>query len=385
VPVDLSAGAAGLYFALPPAGIAAPARVAWQIALAAFLAALIAAGARAAARSWRDPCDGRPRLFLAAALAAIAMPAVVGAAGRWWPAGKLLAMVAPLIVLVLALPALLPPTRAPGARLPAWLLIASGLALGVVRPIAAADPSGIAYRPPYPSAQDPRLKADYDWDLERHRAALRRCRAIVLDVADPFLDWYAQIFLDELGRPWSSARPVAEYYGAGRVLGRPPPVADPDCLVTTVLRPAEPGRRVFWLARDRQLEDFVRGTRPSIALAPATPIGVETSGLHDGDGRIRWTDGSATFRLPIDPRAPVRHVALSLWPIGLAPPRTLTVRINGAVLHAGAIADALALEWTLGDLGAAPMLEIALSSDTFRAEGDSRALGLALRALVVSH
>jgi len=383
LPADMLAGALGLYHLLPGPEVPLALRAAWKVLLLALIAWLAAAAVAAAREHARD---GRlAGLFWAAATGALVPLAIVGL-GHYWAAGKALSMVAPLLFLALVAPLALP-QGSWRRRLPAALFAAAHLGFGLTR-LAAADADGILRPPPYPAVPDPAEKHDLSWDLGRWRPTLAACRRVSLDIPQPPLDRYVQMYLTELGAAWSSALPLNDYYDTGNTLGLQPQLADPDCLVTTRLARLQPGQTVIWLARDSALVDFHRGLRQSIDLLGLGSTQVEATGLHAPEPyrgeRLRWTDGDARMTIPIDPAFPVRRIRLELWGVR-QPGEHLRLTVDGRTIQDGALPDGdLAFDLPLAPSPVASMV-IRIQSESFTPPGDPRRLGLALRRLVLDH
>jgi hypothetical protein len=383
LPVDFLAGVMGLHFALPPAGMPPLPRVLWKAALAAGMAGLIFGVGRLARRE-----SGASRLFLLIAATALAVPVGIALSGRFWPAGKALSMASPLLFLVLAAP-LFRPASGRGLRLLAVIYLMVHLGLGAWRPLAAADPSGIHYRMPYPGVPDPAYKTALSWNVLDRRAEFASCRHVSLDISHPVLSRYVQMVLSEWGMAWSSRRPLNSYYGNGVDLGLQPQPDLADCLVSD--RPALPGvgQKFIWLGRNDAVQGFLAGNTPRIDVVGLRSSGLDLSGWHEteqfGGGQLRWTDGAARVRLPQDPGNPIRTIRLALWPVGPAPSR-LRLLANDEVLFAGMPADG-PVDMTFTRRGGfdAPYLEIVLQSPSFSAPMDSRRLGLAVRHLELRH
>ncbi|MBL8663070.1 MAG: hypothetical protein JNM29_09600 [Candidatus Odyssella sp.] len=223
LPVDFALGALGLYFLSPEPGAG---RAAGLLAACAAVIALIAAciGAGRALRA-ANPAGFA---FVCGAVLALAVPASMLASGNLWPGGKGVLMAAPLLYFALISPLLVAMPRR--RRILPLLLVCAHLAFAFERPVAAARPNGIHRSfPPYPSIME---KAAHDWDLPRHKSRLRACSAVALDIAHPVLDRVAQTFVVDLGLRWYSRRPLRSYFEQGTDLGRQPPIADADCVLT---------------------------------------------------------------------------------------------------------------------------------------------------------
>ena len=386
LPIDFSAGLLGLHFLLPWAGLAMWLRLGWKLALAMFMVLLVLAAARALREILRASdaasAERRWRGFAAMALAAAALPVLILAMGRYWPAGKAWSMAAPLLLLLLASPLF---RRRPADRDGAitLLYLATHIALGLWRPIAATDPDGILYPAPYPAVPERARKTEFNWNLARFRPDLKQCHGVLLDLTSPALERYAQVNLTELGVPWSSLSPLNTDYFEGESLGLKPPLPDADCVMTTQLRVWGANQRVIWLGRNRTLSDFLAGQAPSLDLVTA---GLPVPGLYAPEpyagGLLRWTDGNTRIHLP---GGLVRRLDIDLWPVRL-PGTTLRIEVNGVILFDGTLPDG---EWrrsfVLSPEPANRTTEILIHSITFRPPADPRTLGVALHHLALGH
>ncbi|MBF0562260.1 MAG: hypothetical protein HQL37_09620 [Alphaproteobacteria bacterium] len=252
LPVDFLSGALGAFWLQPGADISIRYRLFLKLALYAFLVWLFLAAARTVWANWRrDPQSVASQLSIFA-VAACMLPIVFVVLGHYWVGGKTLAMATPLLFIVLAAPLLDPEARLRW-RMASALFVAVHLGFGLYRPFAASEPSGIHYPfPPYPSVQDSRLKTELSWDIARWRPMLQTCRHTSIDLDNPFLERYAQVYLTELQVDWTTTRPLNSYYGLGESLGRQPQPGRPDCLLTAQFDHVHAGQSVIWLGRNRQ-------------------------------------------------------------------------------------------------------------------------------------
>jgi hypothetical protein len=97
---------------------------------------------------------------------------------------------------------------------PAWLLLLSQLAFGLLRPIGALAPDGIHYHLPYyPAVMDPALKTVRRWDVGQGPSLLRSSHLVKIDVPDLWLETYAAICAQSQGVPYFKGLPVYIYLG----------------------------------------------------------------------------------------------------------------------------------------------------------------------------
>ena len=98
------------------------------------------------------------------------------------------------------------------------------------------------------------------------------------------------------------------------VMGIQKQIENPDCVVTTEARSLEPNRTVIWLRRDDRVPRFYRGETNRLDLVPNVPIELETDGLITKEPRIEaWGDGQAVIRVPNNPKAPAKHLTLTVY------------------------------------------------------------------------
>ncbi len=262
VPIDLVTGLFGLYFLQPPPALPLAVRVLWRLVVLAVMATLLLPAARTLLARLRRGLDERASRLALWALLALPTPLPLVVMGKLWAAGKAISMIGPFLFLIAAAPLLIPaPEERPrgpfGGRLrklPALAFLFAQLGFGIARPIAAAHPDGIHFvPPPYPSIEVAKNKTTLSWDLAARDDELSHCRRIAVDVENPFLERYVELYLTDLAALWWSERPLNDYFGVGADLGLQPRQGAPDCLVTDrPLAPAlaaAPGERVISLAR----------------------------------------------------------------------------------------------------------------------------------------
>jgi hypothetical protein len=230
VPINFGLSLIGLYPVLPHPGYPRIVTWLWYLADAIFLIAILTAACLVWKQHGRGSTDVRPRLVLSATVAGSMVPLLFLAAGGFWIAGKGLSMLAPLLFFVLSAPLLFPGATSLLFRIPTGLFWAVYLIFGLVRPVAAMNEFGIHYASPYPSIEEPALKSKLSWDLEGLRAEFRTCRGIMLNLSNPYHRRYLQLYLTELGVPWSSADPL-DLPGTWNFPAIPPKVENLDCVI----------------------------------------------------------------------------------------------------------------------------------------------------------
>jgi|GEM_PF-3581708 len=390
-PVDFAAGAIGAVFALPPASLPLLYRLLWKLALCFLLVWLLVAVGQCLRAIWRRESQETAFRIAILTLAACVLPFAFVVIGHYWAGGKALAMVAPLLFMVLAVPFLYPEARRHWRAVSALYVVAH-LGLGLYRPIAAGHANGIHYSfPPYPSIQDGASKIDLSWNIGQWRPVLRDCRQASIDVGNPFLDRYLQVYLSELHLDWSTVRPLNSYYGTGVALGSQPQPARPDCLLTDRLDHVQPWQSVIWLGRDRTPWDFYRGAERRLDVVTASPASVTVEGLYGveaaiSSGPVRWTNGAARITVANNtPGGPVTRLELDVAPNGLAPGTKLRVQVNDRTLfHDVVPASGLSTSVALDTVPAAPALDIRLiSTPWLPPPAETRSLGVLLRHLTL--
>jgi hypothetical protein len=238
----------GLYFIFPSTN-SPLVRITVEVLSGFGVIAIIVASSLGIRRTFAQSANPFGQTIVFATAAAFLVAAGLAVSGRYWPAGKALALAAPLVFIALCLP-LMSRTGIPGfARVMAWAIVLGHLAFGVIRPFAATAATGVHYKyPRYPSAQDARMKINYSWDINR-LATLRSCDLVQLDIDNPFLERFVQVFLSDTGVKWFSVRTIKSYYSEGRDLGMQSAPGAPDCLVTTEVYPKAKFENVVWLRR----------------------------------------------------------------------------------------------------------------------------------------
>ena len=115
---------------------------------------------------------------------------------RYWTAGKAITFFSPYLVIICGLPLLVSPSDRPR-----WTAVASlvflitQVGLGIYRPFAAANPTGIHYNAPYPSIQNALLKTKYRWDVDSLESELKHCSLVEVNLPDPFLEHFRPFVL----------------------------------------------------------------------------------------------------------------------------------------------------------------------------------------------
>lgn len=121
---------------------------------------------------------------------------------EYWAAGKVLLWISPLLAIALCSPLLLyrAKSNVPRLLLPftvMWIIIQLGFAL--TWPLTASTADGIHREMPYPAVQDVSLKNSFNWDIEQVSVALRACPITVIDVGNPWVEYYIVMAAIEVG------------------------------------------------------------------------------------------------------------------------------------------------------------------------------------------
>lgn len=374
LPLDFVSGLLGFNLFLPQAGIELPLRIAWKLTLGGLCLLLFARAITSLLGKRGTPLEPRGSVFRWFCLASLVVPVAILLGGRPWAAGKALSMIGPLIFILIAT------TPAAGqyqrlSRVPRVLFVAGHVLLGLYRPIAALGEAGIHYRLPYPGIQDESLKREFSWDLRDLAARGTTCQSLQVHVENPFLSRFVLILLTDLGLHWSSEPPVA---GAAT-----------QCLITTTVTRHYSSERVFVLARDLRLIEFLEGRLDRLELIPSAPNGIRTSGLfpleHLVGGPVRWTNGTMEMTVPL--MGGIRPAALEIGLDKVLPDAAIPfeVSVDGRPLYAGPAGEMLAVRrlpipWE----GEAAATTIAIRGPSFQALPDTRKLGLPVRWLALT-
>jgi hypothetical protein len=388
LPISAAMGAAGLYHLLPTAGWPVLLAAAYKVLLYGFAIVLFGGAVHTVVRYLRArPLEPSSTMLIACA-AAMLGPVAILCMGQGWSAGKALSMASPLLFVLLAAPLLLPGVATIYARAASIVFVLVQLGLGIARPIAAADSSGGGFIGfPFGRHQATPQKADQDWQYDAWSAALLRCRHVAIDVENKFLNRLVTIAATDLRVSWSAVRrDMSPRDSIGSV--RPELIDQADCLATATQMKAGPGQRLIWLGASRSALDYLEGHRSELELAPRTPSGVRTTGLHPresyGGSSLQWTSAEARFEVPNDPASPPRTLTLELWPVVLDPVAKLSVTVDGRPLFGDTI-PAARMEWPLEGVAAGETVSIELQVTPLqRAPNDPRELGVPLKSLLLS-
>jgi hypothetical protein len=194
--VDFIAGILGIYFSTPGPWTNPLVAVAVRFFILAGLAFLLihlAHDLRSRAKS--------PDIFIAAYLA-VSLLFAVGfcALHQYWTAGKALSYIAYTLLLLLLTPALRKPSSQGSvasrfAKFSVHALLVLQLGFLLYRPIAALQPLGIHFPPPYPAVMDPRLKQTInfaDWSCLHE---LQRGDRVSVQIDDPVIQLFVRMLL----------------------------------------------------------------------------------------------------------------------------------------------------------------------------------------------
>ena len=383
LPVDSAVAGVGLYWFLPGSGVPAFLSVAWRAFLYVFMFLLFSSTIQMTIATLREKPAGNPAGFLAACVAGCLVPIVFLPAGLYWTAGKSFSIAAPLLFFFIVAPLLSRDPMPPLARIATTLFLAGHLLTGALRPLFALDPIG-KMMPGLPGSA-PAIeiqKAGMDWRMDRLADQLRGCHGVILNIKHPFMQLAAQLVATDLGLSWTSLHPVDLGY-AVRPPYQPAGWELADCIASDDLSGLHAGRRVIWVASDRQALEFLDAPSGALEIGLSDHPGIAVDGAYAVEtvpgGQLRWTSEEAKFRVANSPTAPASKLMLSLWPMPLAAAAQLRLTVNDQVAFEGPVpGDSLTvpLDRFAGDSS----LTIALKTTPItHYPNDSRDLGVALR------
>jgi hypothetical protein len=147
---------------------------------------------------------------------------------QFWSAGKALSFLSAYIVIALSLPLV---TICLSKSFPsgfwswvvhpgifAFLYVAFAIYLSLYRIDSVySNKDGIHYSSPYPSIEKKDNKRAVRWKIDANR--LSSCRAIEIDVREPFQQFYASLISKYIGKQYFYEFPVSKYYGLGADIG----------------------------------------------------------------------------------------------------------------------------------------------------------------------
>jgi hypothetical protein len=382
------AGILGVYFLQPDAGIPLGYRIVWKLGLLAALVGLLGFWLWGLLRVSGEPRQRLQRVLFVGVLGGLTMIGGLRLAGQFYPAGKALIWLSPVLILAL-IGSLLSDKRIPNLiRAVALSYIGIQIGFGGYRSYAAAHGAyGVHYRYPYPLEVGQKIL--YRWDYAGLQAALEGCSRVIIDLDDPYHEIFAKMALTDMGIRWWSRHPI---WGSGRSReDMEKQIGNPDCAVTTQARsiqPSPPSHTVIWLRRDDRVLKFYRGETDRLILVPNLPRELESEGLAADETPIvgpARTDGHAVILVPNNPKAPVKRLTLA---VDLERPADIhvAVRINGRpVLDEVASRSGDRTDWSrtveLPDFDNEAWLNIEIDSDTSGVPGDAQPLGIRLRLL----
>jgi hypothetical protein len=215
---------------------------------------------------------------------------------------------------------------------------------------------------------------------------LRGCNGVILNVKQRFMNLITQYVATDLGMSWASLHPVDLVY-AVKPPYKPAGWERADCIASDDLSELHAGRRVIWLVSDTRTFEFLDARSGALEIGVSGHPGVAIDGAYAIEasprGRLRWTSGDARFRVPNSPDAPAANLALSFWPMPLAPAAQLQIVINDWVAFNGPVPSEL-LTIPLDRFAQDKWLTIQLkTTPTTRSPPNPRDLGLALRQMQI--
>jgi hypothetical protein len=389
------AGILGVYFLQPDTNVPIGLRIVWKLGLLGVLVGLLGFWLWGLLRAAGEPRQQRNRVLFVGVLGGLTLVAGLRWMGQYYPTGKALTWLCPILILAL-IGHLLADKRIPRVmRFAALSYIAIQICFGGYRSYAAAHGvNGVHYHFPYPV--DVSLKYPYRWDYSGLQAALRGCSRVIVDLDDPYHEIFVKMALIDRGIRWWSLHPI---WGSGRDREQiEKQIDNSNCTVTTQARSIGSSHTVIWLRRDDRVLRFYRGETNRLVLVPNLPLGLKSEvvpnlplGL-DSEGFMAdgvptvgkvWTNGHAVVRVPNNPSASIKRLTLALDSEPLPADIRVAVLINGRrVLDDVASPGS---DWIrnveLPDLGKEASLNIEIDSDTHVARGPARVLGARLRLL----
>ena len=385
--IRFSLGILGLYFLAPSSALAGPALLGLEIVGSLAVLAMLCAsfvGVRSVVQTRENSKPASALLFAGAVSLAVAI--ILAVTGRYWAASKAVAIVAPLLFILLCIPLAKGASAPAWSRITVWTFVLAHLGFGLVRTAAATAETGVHYKfPPYPSAQDATLKTNYSWDTRGRYAAAKACKLVQINVANPFLDRFAQIFLTDNAVPWFSARPINTYYGEGVTLGRQIRQNSPDCLMTAEFPIDGNFKEIIWLAKDDGLMNFYLGRIQSVDVLGKRLSGASPQGFHNleqtASDQWRWTNGEAQFSIPSNPHAPAKKLIVSASSLAQMK-RTLTLEVVGVGTIQRELKETpFEIEVDLTAVSAQRQILVNLGSESSTVSGDARKLGVAVHQI----
>jgi hypothetical protein len=379
------AGILGVYFLQPDAGAPLGFRIVWKLGLLAALTSLLGFWLWGLLRASGEPRQRLQRVLSVGVLGGLALIGGLRLAGQFYPAGKALIWLSPLLILAL-IGSLLSDKRIPNLiRMVALSYVGIQIGFGGYRSYAAAHGAyGVHYGYPYPLEVGQKIL--YRWDYAGLQAALRGCSRVIVDLDDAYHEIFAKMALTDMGIRWWSRHPI---WGSGRSReDMEKQIGSPDCAVTTQARSIQPGHTLIWLRRDDRVLKFYRGETDRLILVPNLPPELESEGLAADSsaavGQAR-TNGHAVIRVPNNPKAPVKRLTLAIDPEHAAHIH-VAVRIDGRpVLDEVASRSGDRTDWSraveLPDFRNEAWLNIEIDSDTSGVPGDAQPRGIRLRLL----
>jgi hypothetical protein len=385
LPVEAVIAGMGLYYFLPTAAWPLSLAAAWKLFLCLAVAMALAAVARAVMESWRqNPASAQSRM-IAGCIAGCLVPFMILLTGHLWAAGKALSIASPLLFFLITAPLAPGLPVWPAGRLACLAIVLGHLITGALRPILVKEAGG-ATIPGVPGSGTAveQAKAGMDWEVDRWAQMFRTCKAVILDIEQPFMNKIAQLVATDIGARWASMRPLS-LGGDETAVFHPPGWEQADCVASDGLSDLRAGRRVIWLITDRAVPEFLQSRSGALEIATERHPGITAGGVYEIEKMpqepLRWTSADAHFQVANASNAPAARLVLALWPMQLAADVHLLLTINQSPVFAGPVPGqpvTVPLEAFTKD----DMLSIELkTAPVTRYPHDPRDLGVALRAL----
>ena len=385
LPAEAVIAGMGLYYFLPTAAWPLSLAVAWKLLLCLTVAMALAAIARAVMESWRQNPASAQSGMIAGCIAGCLVPFMILLTDHLWAAGKALSIAWPLLFFLIATPLAPGLPVWPAGRLACLAIVLGHLITGALRPILVKEAGG-ATIPGLPGsgAAVETAKAGMDWEVDRWAQMFRTCKAVIMDIEQPFMNKIAQLVATDIGARWASMRPLS-LGGNETAVFRPPGWEQADCVASDGLSDLRAGRRVIWLMTDGAVPEFLQSRSGALEIATERHPGITAGGVYEIEkmpqGPLRWTSADARFQVANASDAPAVRLVLTLWPMPLAADVRLALTINQSPVFARPVPGqpvTVPLEAFAKD----DLLRIELkTAPVTRYPHDPRELGVALRAL----
>ena len=231
--INALASLLGLYFITPITGLNAWQIIIWSFLLVSFCFVLVFNAFREGFYYLRDH-KSKPTLFLVFLIILIGEILFLIYKKQYWPMGKAISYISPLVLIFLAAPFLVN-QKVNFKVLIIIFFLTCQIMFGIYRPIAVAmSPSGIHYAPPYPASllgEAPLAKKNYNWDYDKILNKYQECSNIEIDVSNVWFRYYlfGVFFLNDKN---IYSKSEVRYFFQGHYLGQMKKNFSTGCLIT---------------------------------------------------------------------------------------------------------------------------------------------------------